>query len=78
MDRIPTKIKRKTHALFTLHFIVFVLYFEGTPLKICKIQPPDLLFRVVFISSYISRYQFSQKSGKCEMEGKKYKNFGKT
>ena len=28
--------------------------------KICKIEPPDLLFLVVFISFYISRYHFSQ------------------
>ena len=28
--------------------------------KICKIQPPDLLFIVVFISFYIRRYHFSQ------------------
>ena len=29
-------------------------------IKICKIQPLDLLFIVVFISFYISRYHFSQ------------------
>ena len=29
-------------------------------IKVCKIQPPDLLFLVVFISFYISRYHFSQ------------------
>ena len=28
--------------------------------KICKIKSPDLLFFVVFISFYISRYHFSQ------------------
>ena len=29
-------------------------------IKICKIEPPDLLFLAVFISFYISRYLFSQ------------------
>ena len=29
-------------------------------IKIFKIEPPDLLFLVVFISFYISRYHFSQ------------------
>ena len=29
-------------------------------IKICKIQPLDLLFLVAFISFYISRYHFSQ------------------
>ena len=29
-------------------------------IKVCKIQAPDLLFLVVFISFYISRYHFSQ------------------
>ena len=29
-------------------------------IKICKIEPPDLLFLVAFISFYISRYHFSQ------------------
>ena len=29
-------------------------------IKICKIEPADLLFVVVFISFYISRYHFSQ------------------
>ena len=29
-------------------------------INICAIQPPDLLFTVVFISCYISRYHFSQ------------------
>ena len=28
--------------------------------ELCKIQPPDLLFLFVFISFYISRYNFSQ------------------
>ena len=29
-------------------FLHCISSFEGTPLKICKIQPPDLLFLVVF------------------------------
>ena len=29
-------------------------------IKICKIEPPDILFLVVFITFYISRYHFSQ------------------
>ena len=29
-------------------------------IKICKIEPPDLLILVVFIRFYISRYHFSQ------------------
>ena len=57
-------------------FLHFISSFEGTPLKICKIPPPDLLFLVIFIGFYISRYHFSQKSGKCEM-GKKIQKFGK-
>ena len=55
---IPTKIKWKIHVLycFTLYFkFILKLLF----IKICKIQPPDLLF-VVFISIYSGRYNFSQ------------------
>ena len=29
-------------------------------LKTCKIEPPDILLFVVFISFYVSRYHFSQ------------------
>ena len=29
-------------------------------IKICKIEPADILFLIVFISFYISRYHFSQ------------------
>ena len=29
-------------------------------IKMCKIEPPDLLFIVALISFYISRYHFSQ------------------
>ena len=53
MDSIPNKIKWNIHALF-LHYISS---FEGTytSYKICKIEPPDLLFMVVFISFYTVR-----------------------
>ena len=54
MDRIPTKIKRKIHPFFTFQGLKVLL------IKICKIQPPGLLFLFVFISFYISRYPFSQ------------------
>ena len=57
MDNIPTKIKWKIHALFKLYF-KFIL--KVLLRKICKTQPPDRLFLVVFISLYISRYHFSQ------------------
>ena len=55
MDRIPTTIKWKIHA-FTLYFN----FLKVIIIKLCKIQPPDLLFLVVFISFYISMYHFSQ------------------
>ena len=58
-------------------FLHCISRFEGTPLKIRKIQPQDILFLVAFIIFYISRYHISQKSEKCEMEGKKYKNLVK-
>ena len=51
MDRIPTKIKWKTHALFILYF-----KFWRYGLIIFKIEPPDLLFLVVFISFYVIRF----------------------
>ena len=57
MDGIPTKIRRKIHAFFTLYFKFWRLFFV---IKICKIQPLDLLFLVVFIRFYISRYHFPQ------------------
>ena len=53
MDRIPTKIKWKIHALLFQVLKVFLI-------KLCKIQLPDLLFLAVFISFYTSRYHFSQ------------------
>ena len=40
-------------------YIVFQIL-KALLIKICKIEPPDLLFIVVFISFYISRYYFSQ------------------
>ena len=52
MYRIPTKIKWKIYALFQVLKLLLI--------KICKIQLLDLLFLVVFISFYISRYHFSQ------------------
>ena len=48
IDRIPTKIR-------CMPFLHCISSFEGTSYKICKTQPPDLLFLVVFISFYISR-----------------------
>ena len=49
MDRILTKI----------FYIVFQVL-KVLLIKICKIQSLDLLFLVVFISFYISRYHFSK------------------
>ena len=45
--------------LFLLLGLVFQVL-KVCLIKICKIEPPDLLFFVVFISFYISRYHFSQ------------------
>ena len=53
MDRIPTKTKRKMHAVYTVFYVLEVFL-----TKICKIQPLDLLF-IVFTSFYISKYHFS-------------------
>ena len=39
MDRIPTKLNEKY-----IPFLHFISSFEFTSYKICKIQPPDLLF----------------------------------
>ena len=44
---------------FTLLGLVFQVL-KVRLIKICKIEPPDLLFLVPFISFYISRYHFSQ------------------
>ena len=49
MDRILTKT---FYIVFQVLKVLFI--------KICKIQSLDLLFLVVFISFYISRYHFSQ------------------
>ena len=43
LDRITTKIKWKGYDYFTLHF----KFWEGTSVKICKIQLSALLFLVV-------------------------------
>ena len=48
-----------TFEFFTLLELVFQV-FKVRLIKIFKIEPPDLLFLVVFISFYISRYHFSQ------------------
>ena len=42
----------KNTCLFYIVFQVLKIHLT----KICKIEPPDLLFLVVFISFYISRY----------------------
>ena len=42
-----------------LFYIVFQV-FKVFLIKICKMQPPDILVLFVFISFYISRYHFSQ------------------
>ena len=62
LDRIPTKIKRKIHAQKknTCSFYTVFQVLEVLLIKICKIQPLDLLFLVIFISFYINRYHFSQ------------------
>ena len=49
MDRILTKT---FYIVFQVLKVLFI--------KICKIQSLDLLFLVVFIRFYISRYHFSQ------------------
>ena len=54
MNRTRTKIKRKIHALYITFQVLQVIL-----IKICKIQTPDLLLLVIFISFYISRYLLS-------------------
>ena len=44
-----------THLFYNVFQVFKVLL-----IKICKIQPADLLFLFVFISFYISMYHFSQ------------------
>ena len=51
------------HSRFLTSTCPFYISFQVLKvrlIKICKIQPPDLLFLVVFISFYISRFHFSQ------------------
>ena len=55
IDRIPTKLKWKTCPFYIVFQVLKVLL-----IKLCKIQPPNLLFLVVFISFYISRYHFPE------------------
>ena len=54
MDNI--KMDRTLSKTFYIVFQVLKVLL----IKICKIQPLDLLFLVAFISFYISRYHFSQ------------------
>ena len=57
MDRITNPNQMKNTC-------PFYILFQGLKVllsyKNCKIQAPDILFFVVFISFYISRYHFSQ------------------
>ena len=46
----------KNTCLFYILFQVLNIHLAKT----CKIEPPDLLFLIAFISFYISRYHFSQ------------------
>ena len=50
---------KKDRILTKFFYIVFQIL-KVLLIKICKIQPLDLLFLVVFISFYIIRYHFSQ------------------
>ena len=52
-------ISRWIWILTKIFYIVFQVL-KVLLIKICKIQSLDLLFLVVFISFYISRYHFSQ------------------
>ena len=58
LDRIPTKIKRKIHAQKknTCSFYTVFQVLEVLLIQICKIQPLDLLFLVIFISFCINRF----------------------
>ena len=47
--------KKNVCPFYTVFQVLEVLL-----IKICKIQPLDLLFLVIFISFYINRYHFSQ------------------
>ena len=57
LDGMPTKIKLKIQACFTLYF----KFWEDTSVKSYKIQVPVPLF-FVCISFYINRYHFLQTS----------------
>ena len=57
MAEYQTKSNKK-YMLF-LHYIIFQVL-KVLLIKIFKVQPPDLLFIIVFITFYISRYHFSQ------------------
>ena len=50
------RIQMKSTFLFYIVFQVLKVFLG----KICKIKPPDLLLLIVFISFYISRYNFLQ------------------
>ena len=59
IDRIPTKIKWKMHALSTLYFKFWRKFL--CLIKICKTQTPDLyLLGIVCITFYISKNYFWQ------------------
>ena len=55
----PMDNNKKDRILTKFFYIVFQIL-KVLLIKICKIQPLDLLFLVVFISFYIIRYHFSQ------------------
>ena len=60
LDRITTKIKWKGYDYFTLH----LKFWEGTSVKICKIQLPALLFLVVlhqFFYNFLELHSLSKK-----------------
>ena len=57
MDRIYTNQNEMKNIC---HFYIVLQVLKVFLIKICKTQPPDLLFLAVFISFYISRYHFSQ------------------
>ena len=58
MDRIPTKMKLKIHAPFIILFLFQVLNIHL--IKVCKKEPPDLLFLAVFLLLHHQIYHFSQ------------------
>ena len=57
------KVSRQRRTIFFEFSTLLRLVFQVLNvrlIKICKIKPPDLLFLVVVIGFYISRYHFSQ------------------